>query len=380
MYKKSNQKISQEGIMPGTKIPDLKNIVIIGGTGNHALDKKILEHLNELCKSEWETKKLKFTHLDFDDFPDEPDFRIADAKKGILKGKHVIILESVYNRELQEELLTLIYACKYQYKAKSVTVVAPFLRYRRQEREDRPEEINRNKMLIHLIKAAGADRMILTDIHSDVALKNCQEENLEAWNVDPSSIFAEALEPIITLCNEEKKKFFLFSPDEGSVIRCVHLARELKTMGFEIKIALVFKDRGSNREIDIKEDDQLLEKLQKKYLDVTIVKASEKELSGATVAVREDELQTGGTGTKIGWKSKNQFKIEELIFLGTHGVCTIGWKRKFIDGRSYDRIYLGDTIPRGYKKSTGGKINNLSVSKVNANKLFLIMHRFDEKK
>jgi len=372
----------EEKIMPESKIPDLKDIIIIGGTGpgNHDFDKKILNHLNQLCTADWGGKKLKFTHLDNDDFPDEPDLRIADADKGIIKNKHVIILESVYNQELQEEMLTLIYACKYQYKAKSVTVVASFLRYRRQEREDRPKEINRNKMLIHFIKAAGADRLILTDIHSDTTLKYCEAEKLEAWNVDPSPVFAEALKPIIELSNEEKKEFFLFSPDEGSVIRCVNLAKKLKTMEFEIKIALVFKNRSNDREISIKEDNDLLKKLQEKYPDVTIVKASKKILKGAIAAVREDELQTGSTGTKIGWKSKNEFEIAELIFLGTHGVCSIGWKRKFIDGKSYDRIYLGNTIPRDYKKSTGGKINSLDMSEVNANKLFIIMHHFDEKK
>jgi len=122
---------------------DPRKFIVIGGTGNHDLDAHVLREINKLGHTE-----LEFSHLDIDLYPDREDaFEIQEYEK--LSGRHVIIFQSVYDVSLKERFLTLIWAAKYQYKARSVIAVVPFMIYRRQERAEKEKEINRNRMFIH---------------------------------------------------------------------------------------------------------------------------------------------------------------------------------------------------------------------------------------
>ncbi|MCK4554331.1 hypothetical protein KAU19_05235, partial [Candidatus Parcubacteria bacterium] len=93
-----------------------KNFVALSGIGNHPLDIKIINVINKLGRA-----NLKFLHLDMDEFPDgEQDFRIPAYQK--IKGKHVLLFQSMHKhiRGLGSQFLTLAWAAKYQYDAKSI--------------------------------------------------------------------------------------------------------------------------------------------------------------------------------------------------------------------------------------------------------------------
>ncbi|MDD5032218.1 MAG: ribose-phosphate diphosphokinase [Patescibacteria group bacterium] len=345
------------------------NFVVLGGTGNHELDKCILAIVNDLGRT-----RLSFLHLNMDDFPDdEDDFRITHPER--IAGKHVILFQSVHNdsrQNLERQFLTLAWAAKYQYGAKSIIAVVPFMSYRRQDHPEKTDEIHRNLWFVHNMQANGVDELILCDIHSDVTLENCEKIGIKVYNVDPSPAFASILKPRVGLSRAKGRQFFVYSPDRGSIRRAASLAKEL---GVPVMVSL--KNRLHDCSVAAEEDPEKLAAIKRELAElqerfgVPISLAGE-DLNDASICIREDELSTGGTAVMTG-KALKQAGAGEIFFCATHPVCTKGWKRKIVDDNPFTAILLGDTIPRPYRKETGGEVSTVSMARVIANQLFVIM-------
>ena len=133
------------------------SFVVYGSTGNHGFDARVLKLVNEVTNL-----GLTFDHIWYETWPDgEPGFSLADHTR--VEGRHAIIFSCPITYELENELKDLITACKLQYNAKSVTIVMSYLRYRRQDHEEKFEEITRLRWFIHNLKAWGADRLVVCD-------------------------------------------------------------------------------------------------------------------------------------------------------------------------------------------------------------------------
>lgn len=334
--------------------------VVIGGTGNHDLDKHIIEWINSTIGI-----NLQFTHIDFDAYRDDEDnFRIPDYEN--IKGKIVVIFQSIYNKSLEAQFKTFCYSSKFQYGAKKIIGVLPFMNYRRQDHPEKLHEIDRNREFIHTLYSSGVDKLVLCEIHSHKTLKNCAEEGIEAHNVSAAPIFADRLSPIVDLLAISGTKFYVYSPDYGSVERAYNLAKIL-----DVPILIDLKARDNSGEIKIIRDDNKIKELRQKF-DHVINFADPDFVKDAVIAIIEDELATGNTGQLTGWSLK-KMGAKSLIFCATHPVCVHGWKRTFIDNSPYSMILLGNTIPRPYEKETGGKITNVFLSKVIAAELMKVM-------
>ena len=335
--------------------------VVMGGTGNHEADRHVLQWINNVAKL-----NLKFCHINFGEFPDgEPDTRIENFES--IGGKIAIIFQSVYNDKLKEQLLDFAYACKYQYGAVIVIVVMSFPRYRRQDHGERIFEINRNHKFIHELKADGVDKLILCDIHSQETLDNCAKEGIAAYNVPCAQVFADRLAPVIEMIEKEGQSFYVYSPDAGSIPRAINLA---KILGRPIMADL--KNRSHDLDVNLVKDADRLAEFSKKYQHEII--AADKELiNGSVLCIIEDELSTGGTAALAGSYLKKEMGAAKLIFCATHPVCCPGWKRKLIDGKVFDMILFGSTIPRTYEKETDGQITNVYVTKLVAQQLLVVM-------
>ncbi len=341
-----------------------KNFVALSGIGNHPLDIKIINVINKLGRA-----NLKFLHLDMDEFPDgEQDFRIPAYQK--IKGKHVLLFQSMHKhiRGLGSQFLTLAWAAKYQYGAKSIIATVPFLLYRRQDHAENMKEINRNLMFLQSMKNNGVDKLILCDIHSQATLDNCKKVGIEAWNVNTTPAYIAHLKVLVELAYKNNRKFFIYSPDAGSIERAVPLAK-----GLNVTVAINFKNRAHTGKIEKAEDPTEIQvkELQDKY-GIEIILADER-LREADVAMREDELSTGSTARDAGLYLKKALGVNELSFIATHAVCAQGWRRKFIDNSPFDYIFFGNTIPRDYRKSTGGKATKVDMSRVIGNQLFEVI-------
>ncbi|OGI87248.1 hypothetical protein A2995_01035 [Candidatus Nomurabacteria bacterium RIFCSPLOWO2_01_FULL_33_24] len=333
---------------------------IVGGTGNHDLDKHVIAWINDTAGT-----NFKFFNINFDDFPDgESDRRIENY--GELKNKIVVLLESTYSDHLWNQFLELSWAIKYQYEAKTIIAVQPFMHYRRQDQGNKKNEINRNRRACYEMKKNGIDKLLLLDIHSKATLENCKEAGIEAFNVSGAGPFADRLKPILHITKKQGQKFYIFSPDEGSVIRAINVA---KILGVEVILSL--KNRKHEGETVIINSKEKVKTISKKY-GCQLLLATDELIKDSTVVIIEDELSTGGTAKLTGSDLKKK-KARDIIFCATHPVCVSGWKRKFIDETPFSRIFFGNTIPRPYEKRTGGKITDVFMSAVIASELLNIM-------
>lgn len=329
--------------------------IFLSGNGNFELSEKTIRYINNSSG-----QSFQFSHIDFDNYTDgEPAFKIENPEK--IQGKVLILFQSMFDLEKVEEFLALAFACKYQYKARHLIAVMPFMRYRRQENKDKHCEINRNLMLLKLMKAVGVDEAIFCDIHSETTLEDCCENGIVAHNVSSARIIAELLEPIIT----DKENVKIYSPDQGSIPRAITLK------GF-IKVPIIYnlKNRDALGVSQVADQD-VITLINKKYgPDISFTE--QENVHNQTIIMFEDEVATGSTAKMTGIRLK-KMGAKELIFCATHPVCCDGWKRVFIDNSPFDRIILANTVPRGYEKSTGGKVINASVHPVIAIKLLNIM-------
>ncbi len=343
---------------------DPAQLIIVGGNGHHDLDRGIISALNGLLNT-----KLGFSHLNIDIFPDqESDFRFLGWRKK-LPGRHVICFQSMLTDTEHSgehygwEFLQMIWALKQQYHAKSVTAVVPFMLYRRQDHPEKEEEIHRNLMFLQMLKFAGADRLILCDIHSQQTIRNCEQIGLPVWNADPTALFAAQLRPFVANAHREQRQFFVFAPDGGSVARATALGKALG-----VKVAVSFKSRAHSGEITMVEDQTVWEKLQQEYGDLLFL--ADDSLRQADVCTRDDEITTGNTATKTAARLKTELGVHQLFGCFSHPVCVPGWKRVLVDSGLFDRILFGNTGYRGYEKSTGGEVLTVDLSPAIAETLF----------
>ena len=340
----------------------LDDFVFIIGTGNPELGWKIITWIGENMNS-----NITPLHLNFDTHPDnEPNFKIVNNHK--IKGKVAIIIESVYaeSPELETSLFQLLWATKYQYGAKGIILVMPFMKYRRQDHPEKMDEIHRNRYFIHQLKNNGVDALLLCDIHSQKTLENCQQENLRVETVSSAHAFADQLRPQVIIARSEGREFYLFCPDEGSLSRNIILARLLN-----VPVLIILKKRLPNGQLEVYRDDDRIKELSEKY-GLPILWPEAELIKNATICLSDDEIATGRTATTTGRELLKQ-GAEEVEFCATHPVCTPGWKAEVINSEIFSMILFGNTIPRDYKKRTGKKVTDVSLHWILAPKLLSLM-------
>lgn len=98
-----------------------------------------------------------------------------------VKGNDVIILKRFSEFLHQDiwELLQMVHAA-YRMQAKSITLILPYLPYVRQHRYSTSGQFSTCQLLVNLLKAAGADKIITIDMH---APEQCAELCLPVINI-----------------------------------------------------------------------------------------------------------------------------------------------------------------------------------------------------
>jgi phosphoribosylpyrophosphate synthetase len=325
-------------------------VLLCGGGRTNRLAGQIIEVVNSRRIGQ---TPLKLSHTDFGWFSDgEPDHAFNSWEE--IRDKHVVLFLSTHNMELVLELLILIRAIKKRYGAKSLTVVLPFMAFRRQDHPEIDAEFDLNLWFIENIKQNGADRLVVCDIHSKRTLENCQAVGLEAHHVKPTPLYAAALTDTVTQATELGKKLKVISPDKGSLLRCIALAKMIKA-----SVVVSLKKRSETGNIVTKvepspEETRMIEGLAAEH-GVSIELISEEVVKDVICILREDELDTGGTAsyTCRDLMRAGAHRVELVV---THMKCSPTWKRKIVRKSPFHRIYGGDTIYREYQDRTGGLV------------------------
>ncbi len=334
-----------------------RKVLFYSGNGNHQLGARILNALRE-----YRGDNSVFSHIDCDFFPDG-DFDTHIPRFADIEGKPVVFYQSIFEHKFFEEALELIWAIKKQYKAAYLIAIIPFIIFRRQDHEEKLDEICRLRMAIDRLRHAGVDEIITVSPHSPKMKQFCDEFSIKMWEIDPSPLFAATIKTYLETVPT------IYSPDEGSISRAVALAKLSDS-----RVIFSLKNRGLNNEITIKPEEEseitrIISYYQEEKKFSKIYYADADYINGASIVITEDETATGGTANKTGQRLKN-LGAKELLLLASHGVLCPGFRRKLFENDTFDKVILGDTIPRDYEKRTGGKIHDICFAELIAQTLY----------
>lgn len=221
------------------------------------------------------------------------------------------------------ELLLLIDAAK-RASAKRVVALIPYFGFARQDRKDKPRVSIGAKLITNLLVAAGVDRIITMDLHSD------QIQGFVDIPVDhmyASSIF------VPHLMKMKLPNLVMASPDTGGTKRAAAYAKFLDT-----DLVICFKQRKIANEID----------------SLRIIG----DVKGKDIVLVDDIIDTAGTITKAA-----NMMMEEgatsVRAMCTHPVFSAN-AVQLIEESALTEVLVTDTLKRDPK----GKITILSTADI----------------
>ncbi len=179
------------------------DIVLLGGNSNQELVVKISTALNVPV-----SKALISQYAD-------QETRVELHEN--MRGNDVYVIQSTCtpaNHHIMEALI-IIDACK-RASAKTITFVAPYFGYARQERKSAPRTPITAKLVADLLETAGADRVLTLELHNS-AIQGF-------FNVPVDNLF---IKPIFAKFLKTHDYQMVISPDAGGVERARAIAKYL---------------------------------------------------------------------------------------------------------------------------------------------------------
>ncbi|HSP10359.1 MAG TPA: ribose-phosphate pyrophosphokinase [Candidatus Dormibacteraeota bacterium] len=284
---------------------------LIGGSANPALAARISEQLS-----------VPLTDPRLRHFPDgEINVKIEDS----MRGHDVFVLQPTsppVNEHLME--LFIILDALRRASAGRVTAVVPYYGYARKERKTQPREPISAKLVANFITLAGADRLLLLDLHAE-AIEGFFDVPTD--HLSPHRIIAEYLK------TRDLKHITIVAPDAGGGRRAEAVANDLNA-----PIAFGYKRRAGD--------------------EVEMIAVSG-EVKGRDCVVVEDIITTGTTISKLA-ESLHDQGAHRVLIAATHPVLT-GDAVKRLKDAHVDEVIVTDSVPIPAEK-LGPPITVLSVA------------------
>lgn len=286
---------------------------------------KVVENLNAMKKkSDKECRLGDLEVIQFSDGEFQPYFGES------VRGAIVFIIQStVPNADNLMELLLSIDAAK-RASASKVIAVVPYFGWARQDRKDKPRVAIGAKLVANLLTAAGADRVMTSDLHADQIQGFF---DIPVDHVYGSKVF------IPTIRDLKLKHLAIASPDMGGAKRAKAYANEL---GASVIICHKTRERAN---------------------EVAEIRAIG-DVNGKNVFIVDDMIDTAGTLCKAAaiLKEKGAASVRACA---THGVLS-GKAVQRIHESALEEVYITDTVPHP-ELSDDPKIRIVSMSQVFAN-------------
>lgn len=275
-------------------------------------------YLAEKIAKAYGTELGKVTISHFKDGEYQPSFEET------IRGNDVFLVQST-NPPADNlfELLLLIDAAK-RASAKRVVAMIPYFGFARQDRKDKPRVSIGAKLITNLLVAAGVDRIITMDLHSD------QIQGFVDIPVDhmyASSIFV----PYLMKMN--LPNLVMASPDTGGTKRAAAYAKFLDT-----DLVICFKQRKRANEIG----------------SLRIIG----DVKGKDIVLVDDIIDTAGTITKSANMMMEQ-GANSVRAMCTHPVFSAN-AMQLIEESALTEVLVTDTINR----KPEGKITTVSTSHI----------------
>src|SRR5438128_4024713 len=252
----------------------------------------------------------------------EIDVKIQDS----MRGHDVFVIQPTCHpvNESWMELFILLDALR-RASAGRITAVIPYFGYARKERKSQPREPISAKLIANFITLAGADRLLLFDLHAE-AIEGFFDVPTD--HLSPHRIFAEHLKTM------NLKHLTIVAPDAGGGRRAEAVANDLGA-----PIAFGYKRR---------DDEQSVE-----------VIAVSGDVKGRDCVVVEDIITTGGTVSKLAIALRQQ-GANRVLIAATHPVLT-GDAMDRLRKANVEQVIVTDTVPIPAEK-LGPPLTLLSVA------------------
>jgi len=297
---------------------------IISGSSNEPLAEKIVDRLD---------MTLSLTDITKKKFSDGESFvKINES----VRGEVCFIVQSTCyptNDNLME-LLLIIDALK-RGSAKTINVIIPYFGYARQDRKSEPRVPISAKLVADIIETAGADRVIVIDLH---AAQIQGFFNIPVDNLYGTFSFIKYIKSL----NGNLDNPIVVSPDAGGVARARYFAKKAEFNG----LAVIDKRREKANESEV----------------MNVIG----DVKGKDAIIVDDMIDTGGTLLKgaIALKENGASTVRACA---THGVLSGKAFENFENQPDvFEEIIITDTIQipemvyKKYPKATS-KITVLSV-------------------
>jgi len=285
---------------------------LLGGSANPALSEKISAQL-----------RVPLTDTRLRRFADgEINVKIEDS----MRGHDVFVIQPTcppVNEHLME--LFIILDALRRASAGRVTAVIPYYGYARKERKTQPREPISAKLVANFITLAGADRLLLLDLHAE-AIEGFFDVPTD--HLSPFRIFADHLRTL------NLHNLTVVAPDAGGGRRAEAVANQLQA-----PIAFGYKRR--------REEDQA---------EVIAVSG---DVKGRDCVVVEDIITTGGTISKLAQSLRLQ-GAHKVLIAATHPVLT-GDAVDRLKKAQIDDVIVTDSVPIAPER-LGPPITVLSVA------------------
>jgi len=269
---------------------------LIAGTANPELATRISERLD-----------VPLTDPRLRRFPDgEINVKIEDS----MRGHDVFVIQPTsppVNEHLME--LFIILDALRRASAGRVTAVIPYYGYARKERKTQPREPISAKLVANFITLAGADRLLLLDLHAE-AIEGFFDVPTD--HLSPHRIIADHLRTL------DLKHVTIVAPDAGGGRRAEAVANQLSA-----PIAFGYKRRSGDDEVD--------------------VIAVSGDVKGRDCVVVEDIITTGGTISKLAAALRSQ-GANRVLIAATHPVLT-GDAVARLRKADVEAVIVTDSIP-----------------------------------
>ena len=257
-------------------------------------------------------------------FPDgEINVKIEDS----MRGHDVFVIQPTsppVNENLME--LFIILDALRRASAGRVTAVVPYYGYARKERKTQPREPISAKLIANFITLAGADRLLLFDLHAE-AIEGFFDVPTD--HLSPHRIFADYLK------TKNLRHLTIVAPDAGGGRRAEAVANDLQA-----PIAFGYKRRSAT-------DDS-----------VEMIAVSG-DVNGRDCVVVEDIITTGGTISKVIQALRNQ-GAGRILVAATHPVFT-GDAVERLKQSGVEEVIVTDSVPIATEK-LGPPLTVLSVA------------------
>jgi len=206
-----------------------------------------------------------------------------------------------------------------------VTAVIPYYGYARKERKSQPREPITAKLIANVITLAGADRLLLLDLHAAAieGFFDVPTDHLTAQHILADHIRSRGLQQLTVV-----------APDAGGAKRAEAVASLL-----EAPIVFGYKRRES--------------------ADLSEALAVAGDVEGRDCVVVEDMITTGGTAAAIA-NMLRAHGARRVVFAATHGVLTGGAPDR-LRSAPIDEVIVTDSIPIPPEKQ-GAPITVLSIA------------------